>query len=211
MKRFSLSSLLVLGVMASGMFWIACGPKPPPGPTPEELAARAREQARQDSIRAAEEAARLAREAEARRAAEEAARLVREAEERRRAEEAARRVAEEEARRRAMLNTVYFDFDKFNIRDDEKAALDENARRLRDYRPEDQVLIEGHCDERGTVEYNLALGDRRANRVKRYLVSAGIDAGRLDTISYGEERPAVMGSDERSWARNRRAELKRQQ
>ena len=208
MKRFSLSSLLVLGVMASGIFWSACAPPKPTGPTPEELAAQAaRERARADSVRAADEAARLAREAEARRVAEEAAA-------KRRAEEeaaAARRAAEEELRRKAALSTVYFDYDRFNVRDDQKATLDKNAQKLRDYRPEDRVTLEGYCDERGTVEYNLALGDRRANRVKRYLVSAGIDAGRLDTISYGEERPAVMGSNENAWAKNRRVELKRQQ
>ena len=109
------------------------------------------------------------------------------------------------------MTTVYFDYNKFNIRDDQKMALDENARKLRDYRPKDLVILEGHCDERGTVEYNLALGDRRANQVKRYLVNSGIDVGRLNTISYGEERPAVMGSSENAWAKNRRVELKRQQ
>ena len=71
-----------------------------------------------------------------------------------------------------------------------------------------QVLIEGHCDERGTDEYNLALGERRALAVRRYLVALGISADRLHTISYGEEKPAVLGSDEAAWSKNRRAEFK---
>lgn len=211
MKRFSLSSCLVLAIMATGIFWASCGKKPAPGPSTDELARQARERARQDSLRAVDEAARLARAAE-----EEARRRAAAEEEARRkaaAEEEARRRAgmDEEAQRVGMLNPVYFDFDRFNIRNDQKPALDEDARKLRDYRPEDRVTIEGYCDERGTVEYNLALGERRASTVKKYLVDAGIKANRINTISYGEERPAVMGSNESAWSKNRRAELKRQQ
>ncbi len=202
MKRFSFSSFLILAIMASGIFWMACTPPPPPGPTPEELAAM-RERARQDSISAAQEAERVRQEAEERRLAEEEARRQREA-------EAARRAAEEEARRMAMLSTVYFDYDKYNLRDDQRNTLDENARRLREFRPEDNVLVEGHADERGTVEYNLALGERRANTVKQYLQDAGVDEGRVSTISFGEERPADPGHTEGAWSRNRRTELKRQ-
>ncbi len=71
--------------------------------------------------------------------------------------------------------------------------------------PNIRITIEGHCDERGTREYNLALGDRRANAAKNYLAGKGINASRMSTISYGKERPAAMGSDESSWAQNRRA------
>jgi peptidoglycan-associated lipoprotein len=74
--------------------------------------------------------------------------------------------------------------------------------------PDLKVLVEGHCDERGTEEYNLALGERRANRVKTYLVNAGVDASRLKTISYGELRPKAQGSNEEAWALNRRAHFK---
>ncbi|MBT5872353.1 MAG: peptidoglycan-associated lipoprotein Pal [Candidatus Latescibacteria bacterium] len=202
MKRFSFSSFLVLAIMASGVFWMACTPPPPPGPTAEELAAM-RERARQDSISAVQEAERIRVEAEERRLAEEETRRQREAEE-------ARRAAEAEARRMAMLSTVYFDYDKSNLRDDQRTTLDENARRLREYRPEENVLVEGHADERGTVEYNLALGERRASAVKKYLSDAGVEEGRISTISYGEERPADPGHTEGAWSRNRRTDLKRQ-
>ena len=202
MKRFSFSSFLVLALLASGIFWQACTPPPPPGPTAAELAAM-REAARQDSIAAAQEAERVRQEAEDRRLAEEEARRQREAEE-------ARAAAEAEARRMALLSTIYFDYDKYNLRDDQRSSLDENARRLREYRPEDNVAVEGHCDERGTVEYNLALGERRATTVKQYLVDSGVAEGRISTISYGEERPADPGHTEGAWSRNRRTELKRQ-
>jgi peptidoglycan-associated lipoprotein len=200
---------MVLCLLITGSYWMsACAPPKPPtttGPSAEELARREAERlarAREDSIRAAQEAERLAREAaERKRQEEEAAR--------RRAEEEARRKAEEEARRMAMLNTVYFDYDKSNIRNDQKAALDENAKKLREYRPEDNVVVEGHCDERGTVEYNLALGERRASAVKKYLTDAGINKARVETISYGKDRPVAMGHDESAWSKNRRAEAKR--
>ncbi len=99
---------------------------------------------------------------------------------------------------------VYFDFDKYNVRGDQRAALDQNATILRD-NPKVVIKIEGHCDERGTVEYNLALGDRRASAVKKYLTDLGIPADRIETISYGKERPAVMGTGEEVWSKNRRA------
>jgi peptidoglycan-associated lipoprotein len=206
MNRLSLPGVLVLCALVSAPVWItACAARKPATTTADDAArleAERRQRAIEDSIRAAQEAERLAREAEARRLAEEEAA-------RRRAEEEARRKAEDEARRMAMLNTIYFDYDKSNIRDDQRASLDENARKLRDYRPEDNILIEGHCDERGTVEYNLALGERRASSVKKYLVSAGIKDARIETISYGKERPVAMGHDESAWWQNRRAELKR--
>ncbi len=99
---------------------------------------------------------------------------------------------------------VFFDTDKYDVDDADKATLQSQARWLAKY-PQVKVTIEGHCDERGTREYNLALGDRRANAAKNYLASLGIDPGRMTTISYGKERPEALGSDEESWAKNRRA------
>ena len=98
---------------------------------------------------------------------------------------------------------VFFDYDKSNLSDEAKASLDKQAAWLKKY-PQWAFVIEGHCDERGTREYNLALGERRANSVKKYLASAGIPDSRIKTISYGKERPAVQGSNESAWAQNRR-------
>lgn len=104
------------------------------------------------------------------------------------------------------LRTIYFDFDKYNLRDDARRDLDRNAEILKQY-PSASIIIEGHCDERGTNEYNLALGERRARAARDYLVRSGVDASRLSVISYGEERPVALGHDEASWAQNRRAEF----
>ncbi|MBP9706918.1 MAG: peptidoglycan-associated lipoprotein Pal [Oligoflexales bacterium] len=102
---------------------------------------------------------------------------------------------------------VYFDFDDSTVRADSQAALSALADHMR-ANAAVVVQIEGHCDERGSHEYNMALGERRANSVKNYLVQLGVDAGRLSTITYGEERPAVAdGHDEAAWSRNRRAEF----
>ena len=101
-------------------------------------------------------------------------------------------------------DTIYFDTDMFNVDSDDAAALQGQAQWLLKY-PSKRATIEGHCDERGTRDYNIALGEKRANSAKNYLVSLGVDAARLTTISYGKERPAAMGSDEAAWAKNRRA------
>ncbi|MDE2181960.1 MAG: peptidoglycan-associated lipoprotein Pal [Alphaproteobacteria bacterium] len=100
-------------------------------------------------------------------------------------------------------DTVHFDYNKYNILDADKATLQRQAAWLAKY-PSVRVTIEGHCDERGTREYNLALGARRANAVKEYLVSLGVSASRVDTISYGKERPICTESTESCWAQNRR-------
>jgi len=105
------------------------------------------------------------------------------------------------------LGTVYFDFDKYDLRPDARDTLAANAEWLKS-NSGIQIQIEGHCDERGTVEYNLALGERRANAVKSYLVSLGVDDARLFTISYGEEMPADPGHNQEAWAKNRRAQFK---
>jgi peptidoglycan-associated lipoprotein len=101
-------------------------------------------------------------------------------------------------------DTIYFDTDRFNIDSADAAALQAQANWLRQY-PQKRAVLEGHADERGTREYNIALGERRANSARNYLVSLGIDATRLSVVSYGKERPVALGSDESSWARNRRA------
>ncbi|WP_324261152.1 peptidoglycan-associated lipoprotein Pal [Altererythrobacter sp. H2] len=101
-------------------------------------------------------------------------------------------------------NVIYFDTDRYNIDSADAAALQTQAQYLARY-PSVTITVEGHADERGTREYNLALGERRANSAKNYLVSLGVDAGRIQTVSYGKERPVALGSDEASWARNRRA------
>ena len=99
---------------------------------------------------------------------------------------------------------VYFETDKHNINSASAYVLETQANWLKST-PGFQILVEGHCDERGTREYNLALGERRANSVKEFLVSLGVDAGRVSVISYGKERPAASGSTSESWAENRRA------
>jgi peptidoglycan-associated lipoprotein len=101
-------------------------------------------------------------------------------------------------------NVIYFDTDMYNIDDADAAALRTQAQFLQRY-PDRRVTIEGHCDERGTREYNLALGERRANAAKNYLAGLGIDAGRISVVSYGKERPVALGSNEEAWAQNRRA------
>jgi peptidoglycan-associated lipoprotein len=101
-------------------------------------------------------------------------------------------------------NVIYFDTDKYDIDDADAAALRTQAQFLQRY-PDRQITIEGHCDERGTREYNLALGERRANAAKNYLASLGIPEARMSVVSYGKERPVALGSNEEAWAQNRRA------
>jgi len=105
------------------------------------------------------------------------------------------------------LDAVYFDYDQSVIRDDQKATLGSNANAIKSMGL-GRVVVEGHCDERGSDEYNLALGERRANAVKQYLADSGVTAT-IDTVSYGEAQPAVQGSDESAWRMNRRAEFKK--
>lgn len=103
-----------------------------------------------------------------------------------------------------MSDTIHFDFDKYNIDATSQQILGSQAQWLARY-PNKMITIEGHCDERGTREYNLALGDRRANAAKNYLVGMGISPSRINTVSYGKERPIALGSNEAAWAQNRRA------
>ncbi|TAD82900.1 MAG: peptidoglycan-associated lipoprotein Pal [Sphingomonadales bacterium] len=100
--------------------------------------------------------------------------------------------------------TIYFDTDRYNVDSQDAAALQAQAQYFARY-PQVTFTIEGHADERGTREYNLALGERRANSAKSYLVSLGVDANRISVVSYGKERPVALASDESAWAQNRRA------
>lgn len=99
---------------------------------------------------------------------------------------------------------VFFDTDQSTVREDGRQTLNKQAEWLKKY-TNYQITVEGHCDERGTREYNLALGERRANAARQYLIAQGIPAARIKTVSFGKERPDPVGSDEAAWSRNRRA------
>ena len=193
MKRLS---LLALAVVAGAVTAAACGgPKPPPqAPTPQANAdsAALAERARQDSIDAANRAAQAA----------EAERVRRQHE----ADSLAAVGQTTEAVRLLLAAMIHFDYDKAVLRGDDVGTLDQKVAILQ-ANPALRIRISGHCDERGSDEYNLALGNRRATAAKQYLVSHGIDAGRIETISYGEERPLAQGHDESAWAQNRRDEF----
>ena len=176
-----------LGALALAAVMVACGggaAEPEPQPEPEP-------QVQEPTVDEAAERARIEAEAQRRR----------EEEERRRAEAERNRVLAVIAER------VHFDFDKSDVRPDAEQVLQRKVAVLREY-PGVDLRIEGHCDERGSNEYNLALGQRRAEAIRRYLVSYGIDVGRFATISYGEERPAARASNEDAWEQNRRAEFR---
>jgi peptidoglycan-associated lipoprotein len=102
-----------------------------------------------------------------------------------------------------LLKDIRFDFDKYDIRPGDAEILKENAALLMQY-PKVKIQVEGHCDERGTNEYNLALGERRANAAKKYLLTLGISTDRISSISYGEEKPLDAGHNEEAWSKNRR-------
>lgn len=102
------------------------------------------------------------------------------------------------------MGDVFFEFDKSDLQMDAVDQLKVNANWLM-ANPDKAIVIEGHCDERGTNEYNMALGDRRASSAKDYLVNLGVDPARIKTVSFGEERPFALGSNEEAWSQNRRA------
>jgi peptidoglycan-associated lipoprotein len=107
----------------------------------------------------------------------------------------------------SVLQPVYFDYDRAEIRSDARPTLRSNGDAVNANTDWGTVTVEGHCDERGSEEYNLALGDRRASRVRDYLVDLGVSSSRLRTVSFGESKPAVMGHDESAWRYNRRVEF----
>ncbi len=106
-----------------------------------------------------------------------------------------------------VLATVYFDYDKSDLRQDTRDLLSKNADALLKKIANAKIQVAGHCDERGSDEYNLALGERRAKSVAKYLETLGVKADRISTISYGKEKPAAQGNDEAAWSKNRRAEF----
>lgn len=192
---------LIVGISAAvGLTVVSCAGR-------KEIETKGAPTQRDIETRAAEEAARLKAEAEAKAKVE--AERAAAAEAQRKAEaEAGRKAEEAAAQRKAELamQAIHFDYDKAIIRPDAQATLSTSAAILQKY-PEVTVTIEGHCDERGTLEYNLALGDRRAKAARDYFVRYGIDGRRLATESYGEERPVDSGHTEEAWAKNRRDEF----
>ena len=106
----------------------------------------------------------------------------------------------------ASLKRIHFDFDKYNIRSDAVPTMQDNASWLK-ANTSTNIIVEGHCDEQGTNEYNMALGERRANSSKDYLVNLGVGTSRISTVSFGEERPLDPGHNESAWSQNRRAEF----
>ena len=110
----------------------------------------------------------------------------------------------QELNRRGYLRDLFFDTDRYDLKLEARDTLAANAVWLQDY-PSVRILVEGHCDERNTREYNLALGERRANAARNYLVNLGVPPSRIQTITYGEERPFALGHSEAAWLLNRRA------
>jgi len=192
----SVSLLLALGLGAAVIAAASCGGNPPPQtPVPNADSAAAAERARQDSAAAAQ----AERDRQAR---EEADRIARQ----RAADSAAAVARGSEDVRNTLAERIHFDLDKSNIRSNDMGVLDQKVAILQ-ANADLRIRVAGHCDERGSDEYNLALGNRRAQSAKQYLVSHGIDASRIETQSWGEERPAVDGHDESAWSQNRRDEF----
>jgi peptidoglycan-associated lipoprotein len=188
-------SMMLVTLAAVGAAAAACGGSPPPEtatPVVDTAAENARARARQDSIDAAN------------RARAEADRLAREEADRRAA--ADRAAAARTTLMADITATVHFDYDRSDVRSDDMANLDRKAAIL-NANSGLRLRISGHADDRGSDEYNLALGNRRAAAAKRYLVSKGIADGRIDIVSFGEERPMAQGADEASWQQNRRDEF----
>ncbi len=193
MKR---AHLLVLAGLTAAVAGARCGGSAPPQqvtPQTNDDSAAAERARVADSIARAE--------AEAR-AREEEERLRRQRE----ADAMAAAGNTTEAMRTLLGTMIHFEYDQANIRSDDAGVLDQKVAILQ-ANPDTRIRISGHCDERGSDEYNLALGNRRATSAKQYLVSHGIDAGRIETVSYGEERPLAPGHDEDAWAQNRRGEF----
>ena len=192
----SVSLLLALGLGAAVIVGASCGGNPKPQTvTPNVDSLAVAERARQDSIAAAQA------EAE-RQAALERERIARQRE----ADSIAALGSASAEVRSTLAAMIHFDLDKSNIRSDDMGALDQKVAILQK-NPDLKIRIGGHCDERGSDEYNLALGNRRAQAAKQYLVSHGIDASRIETQSWGEEKPLVDGHDESAWSQNRRDEF----
>ena len=185
MQSFDRSVFALIAALTAAS---ACRGKPAPAPGPAAPTSAPGPRVNQDSIDAAR---RTAEEARAKAAA---------------AEEARRTAAMLSSVRAELVKTIYFDYDKDEIRDDQKAALEAKIPVLT-LNTNIRIRVLGNTDNRGSDEYNLALGQRRAATVKRYLVSRGIAESRIETVSFGEERPAMQGDNEDAWAKNRRDEF----
>jgi peptidoglycan-associated lipoprotein len=194
MKPVSLLLVIGLGVavVAAG-----CGKK-----TPEQVAPQANADSAAAAERARQEAEAAAQAERDRQAREEAERIASQ----RAADSAAAAARAAEGIRGTVAAMIHFDYDKSSIRPEDAGVLDQKVAILQ-ANPDLRIRVGGHCDERGSDEYNLALGNRRAQAAKQYLVSHGIDASRIETQSWGEERPAVDGHDEGAWSQNRRDEF----
>ena len=199
-------TLLVI-VLCLGLFVTGCAKKKVLVNRDRESVQRSEEASRLEAERAARQAreAQEAKEKEAR-IKEEEARLAQKGEFEKSLVAKKERGIEGEVFETKLLKDIYFEFDKYDIRPKDEEVLKENAAWLKK-NPNAKIQIEGHCDERGTVEYNLALGERRANYTKKYLISLGIAPDRISTISYGKERPLDPGHNEEAWAKSRRAHI----
>jgi peptidoglycan-associated lipoprotein len=201
------SSILIL-VLCLGLLLVGC-PKKTVVVNRDRPSVRMSEEARRlEAERAAKEAkeAQEAKERELARIKEEEAKLAQSRELEKSLVAKKERGIEGEIFESKLLKDIYFDYDRYEIRREDEEILRENAAFLKK-NPKMKIQIEGHCDERGTAEYNLALGERRANHTKKYLISLGITSDRILTISYGEERPLDPKNNEEAWAKNRRAHI----
>jgi len=195
-------------IFCLGMFLAGC-PKKKVQFSKEESSAQQSEEARRlEAERAAKEAkeAQEAKERELARIKEEEAKKLKEQELEKSLVAKKEQGIEGVVYESKLFKDIHFEFDKYDIRREDEEILRENAAWLKK-NPKMKIQIEGHCDERGTAEYNLALGERRANMTKKYLLSLGIISDRISTISYGEEKPLDPGHNEEAWAKNRRAHI----
>lgn len=196
-KQTGFWALIVIYVL-SGLFLYSCGRKeiksegivPKQSTVGEDESEKAKKRVRIKEQEASDKALRE--------------KALKEEEERKLREEEGRRLKEAAEKARFEAEDIYFEFDQHILSDTAKKSLDRKAMWLKDF-PAAKALIEGHCDERGSAEYNLALGQKRADSAKQYLVSQGINANRLSTLSYGKENPLDSGHEETAWSKNRRA------
>jgi peptidoglycan-associated lipoprotein len=210
-RRFNMvrKSLSIILILCFGLILMGCPKKTvvkeePSVKRTEELAAEREKAAKLEAERAAKE--KEAREKELARIREEEAKKAREKEFEKSLVAKKEPGIEGEVLESKLLKDIHFDFDKYEIRPGDAEILKGNTALLMKH-PKVKIQIEGHCDERGTIEYNLALGERRANSAKKYLISLGISADRISTISYGKEKPLDPGHNEEAWSKNRRDHL----
>ncbi|MBW1988128.1 MAG: peptidoglycan-associated lipoprotein Pal [Deltaproteobacteria bacterium] len=199
MQKWRITGLVVVA-LALLLATASCGPRQKGGLQEELCGAPTGEEAALALARQEEEAAAEAERLAAQRALE-AERLAAAARERELLQARFR-----EAKVAFTSTSIYFDFDSSRLTPEAQQILREKAEFLKNY-PETEIIIEGHCDERGSNEYNMALGERRAQSAKNFLVDLGVDRNRITTISYGEERPLAKGHNEEAWSLNRRCEF----